>query len=455
MSFFDEIVAADATKTRKTSKGQGFYGKFVGLNKVDQSGNYFIDDNALKARALAALKARSANVEKENVSYANTLLKIITQKNNYMNQMLTEQMQIVNSISDKLMALARKLFKGYTKQQLPELTIEGRTAKKGDDGEYHYERKNGELYKNKVDKTKVNQVLKVEAFKNNRTDSSIQQLKDSVKELKSFVKSNNIHGTMIDSFLKSAHSFTPENMVQIISNYNNVKGEMLEELGNRWLTSFFGTDTGYRVVSTGRFYDSTTDEQIIQDLIVYNVSTQAGQVIDRILQGVSNIGSKTGSTVIKVSTSDLTQALKDANGVAFGIQAKAGRDQKLWNDSVKFSLSALAQESTYLSLLGQLASTPWGQKKDKWKDEVTWNDSSATVARIALDTAVTFDTFVEQLYHYSNGGNQIVLTNEGFETFEDRMDKLLVTQNLSTNPSAIPLGANLMSQQIEILLGGR
>lgn len=240
--------------------------------------------------------------------------------------------------------------------------------------------------------------------------------------------------------LKDAHAPAIE---EFFRNINNIKGELVEELGTAWLQlldlpNLTTITTGPLSVITNE--ETGASEQIIQDIMVLNIDKKNPDLL-KIPIRYQVVGSEKTKEVPlgkfldnlqknsgKTKTIKLTDAsyntLLDLS--ALNIQAKAGFNQLPWNTqsvNTHFSISEFSEEAErggvgIKEVFLLLQSLNNEDPKGKWLQQKT-SFSYNALANYGLATVLS-----KILHLSSDKGNQYLLTPQGFVTYPERIEYL-------------------------------
>lgn len=261
----------------------------------------------------------------------------------------------------------------------------------------------------------------------------LQQTHNNLKELyillQSISTSNNpiIPGTYMDKLSQYINSLGGISIHDVMKNYWNLQGEILEAEGAQWFNERLPQDLQVQAFNIGKL-NIKGKGQAISDILLMDMSLvnlDESVIINYSIEGKSHscslrdflikLKDYNGTKQIVISEEDIGKILSKS---VMGIQAKSGKNQLPWNIGSKntwVSIDEFDEPEKYaLNRVDNL--------RISW-DEFDKNIKTQSSAYNAL-ADYGLATVLNKVLHLDENENSYILTPFGFMTYEDRIEQL-------------------------------
>lgn len=281
----------------------------------------------------------------------------------------------------------------------------------------------------------------------------VQSLYDQLQSLDSALQTagakDGLPGYYLDKLQEVMHacqleSLNPSVLKDWFTNLNNFKGNLVESIGTEWLEALGIKDI--MILDTGalNLQGEVSEEhhrgQLIQDLMMLDVSEpkilntiveyrRAGEskptkhTLEELFADMKKASGQTKQIIITDNTYDILLKLS-----ALNIQAKAGINQKPWNEnnSTSVTIGSFGEDNLTVSakhtfeLLHELDQDT-NPRKDIWVKDTSQDYNMLADYGLA--------TVLFKVLHLSQTNNQYLLTPDGFVTYTQRIKELIERKN--------------------------
>lgn len=259
------------------------------------------------------------------------------------------------------------------------------------------------------------------------THQNLKELYNLLLQISTF-NNEPISGTYINKLNGYINNLKGSSIYEIMKNYWNLQGEILEAEGTAWFNKRLPSDLKIKAYNIGKINVSGKG-QAISDILLMDMSlvdlyenifidyTIGRQHETKTLKEFFNfLETHQGQEQIVLNDENLGKLISRS---VMGIQAKSGKNQKPWN---------IKSKNTWVSI-GEF-DEPERRVLDRIFDlKTTWNqfDKNIKIQDNAYNALADYGlaTVLNKVLHLDEYENSYLLTPSGFMTYEDRMEELL------------------------------
>lgn len=259
------------------------------------------------------------------------------------------------------------------------------------------------------------------------THQNLKELYNLLLQISTF-NNEPVSGTYINKLNGYINNLKGSSIYEIMKNYWNLQGEILEAEGTAWFNKRLPSDLKIKAYNIGKINVSGKG-QAISDILLMDMSlvdlyenifidyTIGGQHETKTLKEFFNfLETHQGQEQIVLNDENLGKLISRS---VMGIQAKSGKNQKPWN---------IKSKNTWVSI-GEF-DEPERRVLDRIFDlKTTWNqfDKNIKIQDNAYNALADYGlaTVLNKVLHLDEYENSYLLTPSGFMTYEDRMEELL------------------------------
>ena len=259
------------------------------------------------------------------------------------------------------------------------------------------------------------------------THQNLKELYNLLLQISTF-NNEPISGTYINKLNGYINNLKGSSIYEIMKNYWNLQGEILEAEGTAWFNKRLPSDLKIKAYNIGKINVSGKG-QAISDILLMDMSlvdlyenifidyTIGGQHETKTLKEFFNfLETHQGQEQIVFNDENLGKLISRS---VMGIQAKSGKNQKPWN---------IKSKNTWVSI-GEF-DEPERRVLDRIFDlRTTWDqfDKNIKIQDNAYNALADYGlaTVLNKVLHLDEYENSYLLTSSGFMTYEDRMEELL------------------------------